>query len=170
MSGIISGNMVGGAAPLRTLIIEDADGNEFTGVVTGSEIVFTANASEDIREGKIAATDAGIVTGSKVIPAYHTSEGYKLIPAGSVCTVKLSEHNAYDYDHLQALICDYNTSMADSVATSKVAIEDHVYEVNSINAISTIIKNADEQTVEFGITNNSSTSYVIRYFTYKEII
>lgn len=63
MSGIICGNMVGGAAPLKTLIIEDADGNQLAGVVVGSEVIFTA-VDEDVRKGKVYASDNGVSVGT----------------------------------------------------------------------------------------------------------
>ena len=47
----IFGNMVGGAAPLKTVIFEDSDGNEIVGTVVGSETIFTAT-DEDVLAGK----------------------------------------------------------------------------------------------------------------------
>ena len=62
----IYGNVVGGGSGFgKTIIIEDADGNEFVGVVVDTEILFTATA-EDIKLGKVAATDSGVVTGTHV--------------------------------------------------------------------------------------------------------
>lgn len=63
MSGIIAGNMVGGVAPLKTVILEDADGNQVTGVIVGSEVVFTAT-DEDVRKGKVYASDHGVSVGT----------------------------------------------------------------------------------------------------------
>jgi hypothetical protein len=63
MSGIISGNVVGGVAPLRTVILEDAEGNQVTGVVVGSEIIFTAR-DEDVKKGKVYASDHGVSVGT----------------------------------------------------------------------------------------------------------
>lgn len=60
----IIGNMVGCYSQIgKTFIIEDSDGNEFTGVIVGQETIFTATAS-DITAGKIAATNDGVVTGT----------------------------------------------------------------------------------------------------------
>lgn len=166
MSGIISGNMVGGAAPLKTLKIIDSDGAELVGVVVGSEVVFTADASSDIREGKIAATGAGIVTGSAIIPNYHTYTGYKLIPNGSSIVLSLDN---YDYTKLQAIICSFNTSLSDSVSAEYVAIDDEMFLVGSTNRLSSIVKDGDNLLIDFGIVNTLGDSCLIRYFMYKEL-
>ena len=80
MSGIISGNMVGGAAPLKTLVITDDEGNELVGVVTGQETIFTAN-DNDVTKGKIYATDKGISVGTKEMPPYI----YAIIDNSGLC-------------------------------------------------------------------------------------
>ena len=69
----IYGNVVGGSGGAlgKTLILEDPSGIELVGVVTESEQVLDAVASQDIREGKTAVTAEGIVVGSKRIPAYE---------------------------------------------------------------------------------------------------
>lgn len=59
----IVGNMVGGGAPLKTVIIVDENNNEYVGVVTGSEVIFTATDS-DVLEGKVYASDHGVSTGT----------------------------------------------------------------------------------------------------------
>ena len=62
----IWGNVVGGGSGFgKTVIIEDADGNEFIGVVVGQEVMLTATA-DDIKLGKVAVTDAGVVVGTHV--------------------------------------------------------------------------------------------------------
>lgn len=169
MSGIISGNMVGGAAPLKTLILEDADGVQLTGVVVGSEVVFTADASSDIREGKVAATDAGVVTGSAIIPNYETITGQKIIRAGSVFKLTLSQRDAYDYTELQCIICPFNSSIDDSVAAEMVIIGDCIYNANSTTLVATVLKNPDDKSIDFNLTNTSDVSYIVRFFTYKEL-
>jgi hypothetical protein len=59
----IYGNMIGGAAPIKTMIIRDEDGNEVVGVVTDSVHILTAT-NADIVAGKVAVTEDGIVTGT----------------------------------------------------------------------------------------------------------
>ena len=171
MSDPIYGNMIGGASSLgKTLIITDENGVELTGVITEKEVVFTANAATDIREGKVAATGEGIVTGSKVIPSYHTTEGVQVAQNGSVLKItSLKKSKLYEFTKLQSIICDFNTSLADSVSASKVSIGDNVYTVQSTEALSAITINDTDQTIEFGVTNNTGKPQVIRFITYKEI-
>lgn len=60
----IVGNMVGCYSPMgKTFILEDENGNEFTGIVVDQEVVFTATAA-DIVKGKVAGTDDGVVIGT----------------------------------------------------------------------------------------------------------
>ena len=63
MSGAIFGNMIGGTAPLKTVTIVDENGNELVGVITKSEVVFTAEDS-DVRKGKVYASDNGVSIGT----------------------------------------------------------------------------------------------------------
>ena len=61
---IIVGNMVGCYSPMgKSFIIEDENGNEFTGIVVDQETVLTATAA-DIIAGKTAGTEDGIVVGT----------------------------------------------------------------------------------------------------------
>ena len=62
----IIGNMAGCYSPMgKTFIIEDEDGNQLTGVVVDSLTIFDATES-DIKVGKVAAADSGVVTGTHV--------------------------------------------------------------------------------------------------------
>lgn len=149
-----------------TYILVDENGNEYPAVYVDSEVIFTADAN-DIREGKVAATGTGVVTGTKEIPAYHTSQGYALIPAGSAIAITGLKH--YDYTKLQALICAFNTTLDNSVATEKVCIEDKVYAANSITALSTVTVDDTSKSINFGVTNDKSTYCLLRFFTYKEV-
>lgn len=60
---MIYGNVIGGGAPLKTLKIVDDNNNEYIGIVTDSEVIFTAT-DEDVRSGKIYAGDDGVSTGT----------------------------------------------------------------------------------------------------------
>ena len=51
-----------------------------------------------------------------------------------------------------------------------IAINNEVYVVNSTEAIATVIKDGESRQIDLGITNDSDKSYVLRYFTYKEVI
>lgn len=162
---MINGNMIGGSAPLKTVKLVDENGGEILGVVVDQETIFTAT-DNDVREGFVYAGDSGVSIGTKEIPAYHTSEGKKIILAGKAFTIPLEN---YDYTALQVLICAYNTSASDSVAVDRVGIQDTMYEVESTVALSTITKDASTTSINLGITNDTNNKFVIRYFTYKEI-
>ena len=62
---MICGNMVGGLIPLKTLILVDENGNEVVGTAVENLTIFDATA-EDIKLGKVAATDSGVVTGTHI--------------------------------------------------------------------------------------------------------
>lgn len=167
---MINGNMVGASMLTpKSLILEDENGNSFVGVTVGEEAIFTADPKTDIREGTIAATDQGVVTGEAIIPNYETSTGTKIIRANSQFQMTLTKHDTYDYTQLQCIICLYNSSMSNSVAAEWVVIGDNVYGVNSTTAIATTSKDSENKSINFNFTNTSDNIYVIRYFTYKEL-
>ena len=61
---MIYGNIVGGSSGFaKTYIIEDMDGNTYTGVVVDDIILFDAQPS-DLALGKTAASDSGIIVGT----------------------------------------------------------------------------------------------------------
>jgi hypothetical protein len=61
---MISGNIVGTlSAPLRTIVLTDENGEELVGVITDSEVIFTAT-DNDVLEGKVYATDSGVSVGT----------------------------------------------------------------------------------------------------------
>lgn len=166
---MIIGNAVGGIPFAKSYILETEDGTEIPAVLTDKEIVFTATTN-DIREGKVAATGSGVVTGEKVIPSYNTIELERYVPNGSEFIIPLSELDMYDYTKLQVIICKFDTSLKDSVMAQKVAILDKVYDVGSDKVLATVIKDKNTKSINLGITNNSGHPCVIRCFTYKEII
>lgn len=168
MNGIISGNMVGGGAPLKTLILTDESGNEVVGVVTGSEVLFTAT-DNDVREGMVYASDSGVSTGSKNIPGYRTRAGIKLVLPHANFTVMIPEHDGYDYTVFICMVTLMDSDdVNNSVNTSMVVLNDGVYESNSTNKLATISKNTETQSIDFNISNDSDNYYVIHYFTYRE--
>ena len=168
MSNVILGNSIGGAAPLKTLIIKDENGVELTGVITGSEVIFTAT-DNDVREGSVYASENGISTGTKVIPPYHTSHGSKLVPKGQDVTLSLPYLNLYDYTVLHCIICSYNTDLSDSTSAEQVVFFDAVYNVQSTEVVAEVTKDVDNKRINFGFTNNTDNHIVLRYITYKEI-
>ena len=61
---MINGNMVGSYSQIgKTLMLVDEDGNEITGVIVDSEVIFTATDS-DVRSGKIYASNDGVSVGT----------------------------------------------------------------------------------------------------------
>lgn len=65
---MICGNLVGGITGYgKTFVLVDEKGNEITGVLVDEITIFDATA-DDIKLGKIAASDSGIVIGT------HTCE------------------------------------------------------------------------------------------------
>ena len=166
---MIVGNPIGCViANPDVYLLQDENGNEYPAVMVSEETVFTATTN-DIRQGKTAATAEGVVEGEKVIPAYHTHQGAVAIPVGSVLKVRLMNLDTYDYTKFQAIVCDFNTSLNDSVLSKQTVINDNVYEVLSKTPISEITKDDTSKSVIFGIENTSDIPCIIRYFTYKEI-
>lgn len=157
--------------PVQAYILVDEDGNEIGSAVLVDEEVTLDATSNDIRLNKTAVTDNGVTVGEKVIPAYHTYEGFRVIPAGSTVTIPNMDSiiDNYDYTKLQVIICSFNTNVDDSVAAEKISIDSNVYNVQSVEPISTVTKNHESKVIELGITNNSDTPWIARFFTYKEV-
>lgn len=164
---IIVGNSVGGASPLKTLILEDPSGLEITGVVTENEQVFNATPN-DVRTGCVCVTGDGIITGTKDIPAYRTRRGYRVIKNNSNFIISLPEYDAYDYTQLQCIIAPFNTNIENSVLVDKVVLNDNVFAIGSVESVSSVTKNIETKSIDFGITNTSGKDYIIYFFTYKE--
>lgn len=165
---MIFGSPSGGFGYPKTFILLDENGNELTGIVVDSKTIFDATTN-DVREGKVFASDNGVEIGTKIIPAYHIFEGYKIITSGKSYTIQITKLDAYDYTKMQSIICDFNTNLNDSVFATKIAINNKIYEVLSVLEVSNITKNHENKTIEFGITNTTDKPIIIRYFLYKEI-
>lgn len=168
---MLVGNTIGGKPMMpKTCVFRNENGQEFYATLVDSKYIMTAGVN-DIREGKTAITDAGMTTGEKVIPPYHTCQGIQTIPNGSPAIISNieSDIDMYDFTALQAIICSYNTSAEDSVAAEKIVLNDKVYNVRSSELISTVTKNHETQSIDLGIVNESGTTWVIRYFMYKEV-
>ena len=165
---MIYGNPVGGALNAKTYQLECNGGTaEIMAVVVDEETIFDADVN-DVRAGKVFATNNGVKVGTKNIPAYNTCEGYRIIAPNEEFKIVLSASDLYDYTNLQCIICPFNTSISDSVAADRVVIDGNLYEVNSSTVLSEVTKDATEKAIKLGITNDSSSSYIIRLFTYKE--
>lgn len=165
-SPTIYGNAIGCVGMAQTYVFEDEDGNEVFGVITNSETELTATEN-DIRLGKLAVTSIGLTNGYKEIPAYHTTEGHQAVMPNN--EIKITNLKNYEYTKLQVLICAFNSSIANSVATEKVCINNNVYAVGSTESIATVTIDAANKELHFGITNDGDSPLIIRYFTYKEV-
>lgn len=161
-----------GVAPAdgtQTYILRTPAGEEVAAVLVEEATVFTATAN-DIREGTVAATESGVTTGTKVIPSYNTSEGYVLIPSGKEFKITaLQALDKYDFTKLQVIICPYAGSVKGSVSAEKVVIDEKVYPVNSTDSLATVVRDSATKSINMGISNDSSSLYLLRYITFKEI-
>lgn len=157
---------ISGSSEPATYTLFTQDGQQITAVEIDEEVVFTATEN-DIRAGTVAATASGVVTGTKEIPSYYTTEGAVKIASGSSLTISMYSDRC-QYTKLQAMVCAYNTSMDDSVATEKVSINGKVYAVNSTSVLAEVSVDTEKQTIELNLTNDSENPVVIRYMTYKE--
>lgn len=163
---MIYGNCVGGIGLERTYILVDEKGNEVAATLVDNETSFDATAN-DIRQGKVAATNSGVTVGTKEIPAYNTSQGRRTIKPGASLVIPMYSDKC-QFTKFQAIICLYNTAVSDSLAAQLVAIEDKLYEVGSTAELATITVDVENQSINLGITNDGDTSLVIRYMTIKE--
>lgn len=150
-----------------TYILVDENGTEIPAVLVDDPVELTAKAATDIRAGTVAITDEGVVTGEKEIPAYYVTEGSRKISIGSNFQIRIPQ-GRHQYSKLQILLCAFGGTISTSVSTDRVGIGDCIYPVNSTSPIATISVNDETETIELGLTNDSDTPYVIRYFTYKE--
>lgn len=164
----LQGNLLRFPIEPETYILVTEEGEEFPAVLVDEAIVFDATAN-DIRLGTTAATQLGVTEGTKVIPSYHTTEGYGLIPNGQAFSIPFQD-GMYDFTKLQVIICPWAGSIAGSVAAEKVSIDEKVYAVNSTESIATVTRDSENNAINLGITNESGSICVVRYFTYKEIL
>lgn len=152
-------------------ILRDEAGTEVVGVLVSTETVLTAT-EDDIRKDKLAVTEEGITKGTKVIPKYYVSYGYKLISPGKKIAFQIlnSGVEVVDYTKLQAIICQYAGSISKSTAAEMIAIEESVYSVKSNEKEAAITKDKETHTIDFGVTNTSENRYVVRYVICKEVL
>lgn len=147
-------------------ILEDDCGNEVVAVMSENEVVFDATAN-DIRAGKVAAGATGIILGEKEIPAYRAEEGYTRVKSGHEFAVGLFS-DMCEYSTFQAILCTFNANIASSVSAIKVVIDSKVYSVSSTTPLSSVTVDRSEQTIKFGLMNETASDVVIRYMIIKE--
>lgn len=168
---VIYGNPVGGALNAKTYQLEfngnGEDKKEIVAVVVDENELFNATAN-DVRTGKRFATNSGVVVGTKDIPAYRTQQGSVIIKPNEKFSILLKDYEQYDYTKLQCIISKFNTTVTSSTAVDRVVIEDSSYAVNSTEVLSSVTKNSQTKSIDLNLTNNTSDTFVIRYFTYRE--
>jgi hypothetical protein len=147
-------------------LIVDEDGNQLFATFTEQEILTNATAN-DIRIGKTAVTENGLVEGENTI-TYRTTEGWEyVLPDSDFVITGLHEYNKYNYTKIQCVIAKY-VSSTDKTAIEKIVLNDNVYNAGSSTVISTLTKDINSKTVNLNITNNTSDIYIIYFFTYAE--
>jgi hypothetical protein len=156
----------GGESMPSTIILEDNYGVQVAAMLTNEKVRLTANKDVDIRDGTTAITSEGLVTGNKEIPAYHVTEGTKVIPNNGECKIGIPN---YKYTRLQAIVCSFNTNLSNSVAAEKVVINGKLYPVSSTEVDNIVDIDDETKSIDLGIINTSGKPYLIRYFSYKEI-
>lgn len=166
---MISGNMVGSYSQIgKTFVLVDENGNEITGVVVDQETVFTAG-DNDVREGMVYASDGGVSTGTKNIPAYRTTQGVCMVFDGDPFVIDdMFIYSMYDYTQLQCIIAPFNVEAIDSVVSDKIVLNDHVYLTNSAEPLAVVSKDHNKKNIKLNMTNNSGKDYIIHYFMYRE--
>ena len=162
MSGLY-GNAVMAPAALKTVIIEDTDGNELTGVVTGEEVVFTAT-DKQVADGFVYAGDNGVSTGSREFLSYRTTRGYKLVDIGDSYTLQLSDNDQYQYTQLQCLI----SPLSNPYMVTMSVLDNGVYSVSDGSKLSDVTIDISTKSINLNISNTSNEPYVIYYFTYRQ--
>lgn len=159
---MISGNAVGGTAPIKTVKLIDENGVEILGVVTESEVIFTAT-DNDVREGVVYASDNGVSTGTKNIPSYHTSYGCRVVSANKDIIIPTTEYN---YSNLFVIISTYSNNVDESTITTYVSIDNGMYAVGSSAKLSDIIIDTDNEEINLGLTTSEKS--VVRYLVTME--
>lgn len=163
---IIVGNSVGGVAPLKTLILEDPSGLEIIGVVTESEQVFNARP-QDIRIGKIAVTDNGVVEGTNTI-TYRTESGFRLIEPGNRFSIPFQNYDQYDYTKFQCSIVKYSSDYTNNAESLGVSIGNNIFSTSTTEILGAITPDLSNKSIDLGFDNTTAYSYFIFYFTYRE--
>lgn len=147
-------------------ILVDADGNEIPAVFVENETMFDATAN-DIRLGKVAASQNGVVTGKKEIPNYRAQEGVVFAETNAEMNIPLFS-DICEYTALQVIVCEYNMSVVNSVSSQKVVIGSKVYDVGSATILANVTVDTTAQTIKLGLRNTGTKRMVLRYMIIKE--
>jgi hypothetical protein len=165
---VIYGNPVGGAMNSKTFMLKvNGSDKEIAAVVVDEENVFDATEN-DVRKGMTFASNSGVKVGTKDIPAYRITCGWVYVLPNDSFSILLDNYTMYDYTKLQCMISKFNTTIEDSISVDRVVIENSSYAVNSTEKLSSVTKNSQTKSIDLNLTNNTSDTYIIRYFTYRE--
>lgn len=156
----------GGDDGTNTYILVDENGYEVPAVLVDEEVTLTATPN-DIRIGATAVTEQGVVTGEKEIPGYITTEGKRVVKTGDPLEI-LMFSDKYKYSKLLVLVCEYNTTVTDSVSAVMVVIDNHIYEAGSTTPLAEVTVDSENQSINLGLINESDKSLVMRYMSIKE--
>lgn len=156
----------GGDDGTNTYILVDENGYEVPAVLVDEEVTLTATPN-DIRIGATAVTEQGVVTGEKEIPGYITTEGKRVVKTGDPLEI-LMFSDKYQYSKLLVLVCEYNTTVTNSVSAVMVVIDNHIYEAGSTTPLAEVTVDSENQSINLGLINESDKSLVMRYMSIKE--
>lgn len=159
-------NMTGDGGPMQTFILVDEDGHEMQAFLTEEEVELNATPN-DIRIGMTAVTDTGVTVGEKEIPGYRTAEGKKIVKSGKALEINMYSDEC-EYDKLLVLVCEYNTTLSNSVSTTMVVIDNAIYETGSTVPLAEVTVDLESQSINLGLANNTGKNLVIRYMSIKE--
>lgn len=149
-----------------TYILVDEDGNEVSAVLVDEPVELTATPN-DIRLGTTAVTAEGVTSGEKEIPAYHTEQGRQLVEPGEALDI-LMYSDRCQYTGLNVIVCAYSGAADTSVSAEMVVINDKLYPAGSVEALSEVTVDTENQSIKLGIVNTGETPLLVRYMTYKE--
>jgi hypothetical protein len=152
---------------INTYILVDENGNEVPAVLVDEPVTLTANATTDIRKGMTAVTDEGLVTGEKEIPGYITTQGKIGVKPTKPLRIRLFS-DICQYTKLMVTVCDYNTSLNDSVSATLVVLGDYLYNVGSSTPIANVTVDAENHSIDLGLINDRDSTIVVHYMTIKE--
>lgn len=145
-------------------VLTNANGTKKVFAQLSSKDPITLTATEnDIRQNTSAITNTGYTEGTKEIPSYYSSYGYKFVLAGKEATLVIHEA---DYKNLMVTIAPYNSSAENSVAIKYASVDNSMYETNSTSKISNITKDTENEEIKLGVTVSEKS--VLRYFVVRE--
>lgn len=165
MSGLY-GNATGGFGIPKMVEIIDGNGNTLVGTVTDSAVVFDATR-EDVKVGKMFASNDGVQEGIDT-KTYRTIHASRAILPGESFSIPLEDNDMYNYTKFQAIIANFNTTIADSISVSKISFNNSVYNVSSTIKLSDVTKSVSTKSINLNIMNDTSNEYIIHYALYKE--